>query len=320
MTILEVKSPKGIEQINIYSDADIENGNIGLSGFIDFKSWDHQYHQKLREGKDGYGEDGLYERSMAVQLLCGGSDDFWSEEPYSDGLIEDKDEYFIDQNESKITLEKLYYHHFNLFNGWMARHLIKIKEIVLEKHANDEDYKNLIAIIENKKSSLVECMQAILIFSELTGEMTYTKDTLEFKHGDRSFTVGIHTIEKYYGEKGFTFSDTILLKELRKSMKARIKALTDPEGLFDMELSLYEMAILCKGKADKLPINPKQRDLFMKKRARLFQDIPMITFYRVCFFLITSLVRLGINQTINHFGKIYMKTLEAQSQETPQQI
>ena len=90
--------------------------------------------------------------------------------------------------------------------------------------------------------------------------------------------------------------------------------------MFDMELSLYEMALLCKGKGDKLPLEPKKRDLFMKQRARLFQDLPMITYYRVCFFLISSLVKLGISLTIDHFGQTSTKITDTPIRETQKQI
>lgn len=300
--IIEVQSEGITEELTYHMSVD----DITLSQFIDFKVNDQKSINEIRdlENPDSRGE---YYRAKAIQLIMGGSDEFWDTIDYTDDdLVAD----FFDIDNQEITVLRLYTHYFNLFNGYIQRKAVRIKNILSslseEKQNKYRDVKNLLI---NKSVSLVEMMQAILTFSELEGNLQVKKQELSFFHGDTKYYIGPKSISKYSGGS-FTTGQSLVLKQIRKSMRMRIDKLKDAEGAIDMELSLYELAVLCQEEGEKLPFNPSERHQYMINKGNKFKDIPMTQYYEISFFLIISLRGFIQTQTIDHFSKTFTKMSE----------
>ena len=225
-----------------------------------------------------------------------------------------------------ISIDRLYYHYINLFNHWIVDVYAHIKDRIalLKQQFNKlgKEYKMSEAlaqaivvldqhfIAKDLVLPLEQYLSMILFISAETGLCEYDKEKLSFDYKGDKYHVGKKDIETFYEQKGITTGEYVTIKNVRQLMQEKLYRHTDIEGLYEMELSLYEMAILCRKEGEQLPYFSVARDKYLQDRGKHFEDIDMATYYNVCFFLITSLLQSASQELTGAILKIFGKALE----------
>lgn len=208
-----------------------------------------------------------------------------------------------------ISIERLYVHYFNMFNTLYFEILeTALKSMPLEK-LNDRD-KGIVESMKSNASTLDERFTRLLQFSELFGTCKLGKEILSFEYKDETFYVQQKDIERLYAKQNYTAGEVIARNEIRKQCQERISRLGDTDGLYEMEMSCKELAILCRKENEKLPYFRIEQKKFINMRADFFAEIPMMQYYPIVFFWILTWRRLDMIPSTEHFLKTSIKGLE----------
>ena len=239
---------------------------ITASQFIDFKKGDHQYIKSIRENAEGKTDDidptGMVQ---AVYLVTGNKEVLEMPVP---------------------VVNAIYDYYFRLFNNWLTELRIKLES----KELTDE-LKETIKFLGNPHVAIEEQIRIAILVSRTQGGCNYTDDKYEFTHNDKEYSIHGFNIDKYYNEKSLKAGQVAIVQNLRKSVKQRLETATDTEGLIEMELSLYEMAVLATEEGEEIPYFGISQDKYLQAKAETFKSMLMPDYYNVVFFLITYLRR-----------------------------
>jgi len=292
--------------------------------FIDFKKadqkgWDlvRKNAEEIKDADDLYlGDLDEYRTEAVLMIYQGFTEDekkLFYEIPYQ--LEEDAadssklyESVYRLSYDDQISVERLYVHYFNMFNTFYFETLQSALDMMPYDKLNDRD-KAIVDSMKNTGLTLHERFQAIMQFSELFGTCKYKIDELSFEFKGETFYIQQEDIIRHYAKQGYKAGEVIARNEIKKEYRDRIKRLGDTEGLYEMELSAKEMAILCRKKDESLPYYRVPQKKFINERADFFNEIPMLTYYSVVFFWILTWLRSDMIQLTELFLQTFTKEL-----------
>ena len=289
-----IRHKESLVSLKLHDDTEF----ITLSQYIDFKKNDQLYVQSMRdyiqsENKD----DSLIDREALVRAVH----------------LVTQDDTMLDQEFDVIT--KVHEHYIGVFNRGMDPIVNRINEKTKGLEL-EESLSKAVELLNSRDLSLEENMRLILMVSTHLGICNATDENYSFDYQDETYYVGSKDIDSYYNDGAFKAGQVAIVQNVRKLISERIKEKTDIEGLFEMELSLYEIAALALKKGEKLPYFSTEQSRFLQERGEHFKGMMTNDYYNLCFFLTTYLLRSaktmfmqGISKT---FGKDSGMTAEKQ--------
>ena len=253
---------------------------ITASQFIDFKKGDYSYTKSIREYAEGKIED-IDSSGMvtAVHLITG-----------NDNILD----------WPLPVVNAIYDHYFKLFNNWLSELKIKLESKELSK-----EIKEAIKFLGNPHVSIEEQIRIALMVSQSQGLCNFTKDKYEFTFNGKQYGIYGYDVDSYYLKKSLKSGQVAIVQNIRKAVKKRLETQVDSEGLIEMEMSLYEMAVLAKEDGEKIPYFGLNQDRYLKAKAETFKEMLMPDYYSVIFFLTTYLLRCLKDQLRSDLHRIF---------------
>jgi hypothetical protein len=114
------------------------------------------------------------------------------------------------------------------------------------------------------------------------------------------FHLHYETILKSKNE--LTTGEAIEVMEFQSQAAQRKVGAVDEDANINFTLGLHEMAILLRKEGEKLPEQKREREIFLKERIVLFQDVPLNVILDVRFFFLNALGDFQKMQRLPIFG------------------
>ena len=114
------------------------------------------------------------------------------------------------------------------------------------------------------------------------------KNTYEIEYRGEKYYLDPVGIMKSLEGAAYTAGEVITVCEYKRVLSKKTDNL-DEDAAMNLKLGLVEMAVLLRKKGEKLPLRQSERDAFISKRAKHFEDMSMDKVLAVRFFLLDIL-------------------------------